>query len=141
MSNLTIKDPPVFTEQIYKVKKEDYITAELENAIKEALLNNDIFLKRQIEDKMKNHNTEETAHADLFSNVVRYRSLATRIRNPEKPDYGLGGGGEWSGTLETAPYSGTAEVTIVVNDTEYDGTNISRNWEEAPNGTIILMEE
>lgn len=94
-----------------------------------------------LQEKIQNHNMDETAHADLFSNVVRYRSLTTRIRNPEKPDYGLGGGGEWSGTLETAPYSGTAEVTIVVNDTEYDGTNISRNWEEAPNGTIILMEE
>lgn len=129
MSNLTIKDPPVFTEQIYKVKKEDYVTAELENEIKGALLNNDIFLKKFMEEI-----------SEKLSNV-QYRPLATRIRNPDKPDYGLGGGGEWSGTLEVASYSGAAEITVVVNGVEYDGKNISQNGESAPNGTIIIREE
>lgn len=141
MANLAIKDPPVFTEQIYKITKKDRITAELENEIKGALLNNDIFLKKLVETNSENHNADENAHADLLSNVVRYRPLATRIRNPDKPDYGLGGGGEWSGTLEIASYSGAAEVTVIANGMEYDGKNISRNGEAAPNGTIIIMEE
>lgn len=94
-----------------------------------------------LQEKIQKHNTDEAAHADLLSNVVHYRLLATRIRNPDKPDYGLGGGGEWSGTLEVASYSGAAEVTVVVNGTDYDGKNISRNGETAPNGTIIIREE
>ncbi len=94
-----------------------------------------------LKEKIQYHNTDETAHAGLLSNVARYRPLATRIRNPDKPDYGLGGGGEWLGTLEAAAYSGTSEVTVVVNGVDYDGKNISKNRENAPNGTIIIVEE
>ena len=40
MANLPISSPPVFTSEIYQTKSEDLITAELENMIKGALLNN-----------------------------------------------------------------------------------------------------
>ena len=55
MAHLTIHDPPVFTEKIYQTEEEDYLTAELENEIKGALLNNDVFLKALIEEKKKGH--------------------------------------------------------------------------------------
>lgn len=49
MANLIIKDPPAFTEEICAVTEADKITAELENRIKAALLNNDVFLKKILE--------------------------------------------------------------------------------------------
>ena len=45
MANLIVKNPPEFTEQIHKTEKEEFITADLENEIKSALLNNEVFLK------------------------------------------------------------------------------------------------
>ncbi len=50
MANLEILNPPQFSEEIKKVKEEDFITAEIENEIKRRLLNNDIFLKKMIEE-------------------------------------------------------------------------------------------
>ncbi len=90
-------------------------------------------------DAIKRHDTSESAHAELFAKIGR-KVISERIRDPSKPDYGLGGGGEWSGALEVSSYSGNAEVTVVVNNTEYDGDNISRDPENAPDGTIIVKE-
>lgn len=56
MSYLTIKDPPVFQETIYKTEREDFITAELENEIKGTLLNNEIYLKKLAESIQKKSN-------------------------------------------------------------------------------------
>ena len=50
MANLEILNPPQFSEEIKKVKEEDFITAAIENEIKRKLLNNDIFLKKMIEE-------------------------------------------------------------------------------------------
>ncbi len=58
MANLIIKDPPVFQSTIHKTEREDYITADLENEIKGALLNNDIYLKNlaeRIQEKSNEH--------------------------------------------------------------------------------------
>ena len=38
-------------------------------------------------------------------------------------------------------YTGNAEVTVVLGGKEYDGKNISRDAENAPNGTFIIREE
>ncbi len=89
-----------------------------------------------LEKKIAEHNNSETAHA----NVPRVKVIAKRIRDPNKPDYGLGGGGEWQGALEVASYSGTAEVAVILNNSEYDGKNISRDAENSPDGTMIIKE-
>ncbi len=56
MANLPILDPPVFTREIYQTKMEDLITAELENKIKGALLNNDVYLNILLEQVIFNLN-------------------------------------------------------------------------------------
>lgn len=90
---------------------------------------------------LESHNSDETAHAELFARLKR-RVVATRLRDPEKPDYGVGGGGDTTGVaLITADHTGNAEITVVLNGKEYDGKNISRDAENAPNGTIIIKEE
>lgn len=90
---------------------------------------------------LERHNTDETAHSELFARLKR-RVVATRLRDPSKPDYGVGGGGGTTGAaLITADYTGNAEVTVVLGGKEYDGKNISRNAENAPNGTLIIKEE
>lgn len=55
MKNLEILNPPQFSEEIYKVEEEEFITAEIENGIKRKLLNNDIFLKKMIEEIRKSN--------------------------------------------------------------------------------------
>ncbi len=90
---------------------------------------------------LERHNTDETAHSELLARLKR-RVVATRLRDPSKPDYGVGGGGGTTGAaLITADYTGNAEVTVVLNGKEYDGKNISRDAEIAPNGTLIIKEE
>ena len=56
MADLIVKNPPEFTEQIHKTEKEEFITADLENEIKSALLNNDVFLKALAEAIQKKSN-------------------------------------------------------------------------------------
>lgn len=92
---------------------------------------------------LERHNADEAAHAELFARLKR-RVVAARLRDPSKPDYGVGeagGGGDTTGALIAADYTGTAEVTIIMNGKEYDGKNISRDAENAPNGTFIIREE
>ena len=68
MAYLEVHNSPVFTKEIYKTEEEDYITAELENKIKGALLNNDVFLKALIEEKEKDHlYSKELEKADLLT--------------------------------------------------------------------------
>ena len=90
---------------------------------------------------LEHHNTDEAAHTKLFERLKRH-VVAARLRDLSKPDYGAGGGGDTTGAaLITADYTGTAEVTIVMNGKEYDGKNISRDAENASNGTLIIKEE
>ena len=88
MAYLTINDPPVFSEKIYQVEEEDYITADLENEMKGALLNNDVFLKALIEEKEKAHlYSKELEEADLLTvqengtYYVKYAQNAPDERN------------------------------------------------------------
>lgn len=68
MAYLAINDPPVFSEKIYQIEEEDWLTAELENEIKGALLNNDVFLKALMEEKEKAHlYSKELEKADLLT--------------------------------------------------------------------------
>ncbi len=67
LGNLQIKDPPIFTEQVHQIEEEEYLTAELENEIKGALLNNEVFLKvlaetiqKTVEAHIKNGNLHVT---------------------------------------------------------------------------------
>ena len=64
--------------------------------------------------------------------------VAVRERDPTKPDYGLGGGA--AVTLRAAPYTGTAEITLQVEQTEYDAENMSARPQAAPSGTIIIKK-
>lgn len=78
--------------------------------------------------------------------VAVLRGIRTRVRDPGKPDYGLGGGGETaevSVVLLTGDHTGEAEVSALVNGQEYDIENMSTESGSAPNGTLILtnMEE
>lgn len=78
---------------------------------------------------------------ELFGCNTR-KEIAKRLRDPGKPDYGAGGGGDAAGvTLITAEHTGNADVTVVIGGKEYDGKNISRRAEDAPSGTLIIKEE
>ncbi len=70
MKNLEILNPPQFSEEIYKVEEEEFITAEIENGIKRKLLNNDIFLKKMIEEIkpnfLRNPNFKIALRGDYF---------------------------------------------------------------------------
>ncbi len=63
-------------------------------------------------------------------------------RDPSKPAYGLGGGtGEDAVALLTGPYTGQAEVAVVLDGKLYDAQNISTDGTAVPDGNIILQEE
>lgn len=99
-----------------------YITVEQFNAIKEKI------------------ERLQTDVREIGCNIRK--EIAKRLRDPGKPDYGVGGGGEAAGvTLITAEHTGSADVTVVINGKDYDGKNISRRAEDAPSGTIIIKEE
>ncbi len=69
-------------------------------------------------------------------------------RDPTKPDYGLGGEtGGGSGingdqaSLRVSAYTGTADVTVVLNEELYDADNVRRSASVALNGDMILEED
>jgi len=69
---------------------------------------------------------------------------AVRPRTPDKPAYGLGGGGDSGGAgvvLETGPYTGGTEVGVVVSGVLYDAKNVSTRGDAAPEGTILIKTE
>lgn len=72
--------------------------------------------------------------------AVTHRTVATRVRDPSKPTYGLGDGGDTVAVaLETVPYTGAAEVTVSVDGNEYD-VNMSTDGANAPDGTLIIRK-
>lgn len=83
------------------------------------------------------------AHAaDLSAHANRRHVIATRVRDPARPTYGLepGGGGEAEVLLAAGPYTGTAEVSAVISGVEYDAENMSVNGGNVPDGTLILTK-
>lgn len=65
-----------------------------------------------------------------------WRVVASRDRDPGLPDYGL----DKAVMLRAAPYTGTAEITLQVEQTEYDAENMSARPQAAPSGTIIIKK-
>lgn len=90
-----------------------------------------------VEQVVAAHNTDVTAHSN------QRHVIAARIRDPGKPDYGLGGGGDQTAVtiaLDTGDYTGEAEITAIVSGTEYDAENMSADGETAPDGTLIITQ-
>lgn len=80
----------------------------------------------------------------IADNIPRMRPIASRLRDPAKPDYGLGGGAaeaEAEAVLILRDYTGTAEATAVLSGQEYDALNISTGGDAIPDGTIILNKQ
>ncbi len=88
---------------------------------------------------MAAHNADPNAHA------AQRRVIAVRPRDPDKPDYGMGGGGEDGGevsvALKVGPYTGEREAGVVVSGVLYDAENMSANGDTAPDGTILIKTE
>lgn len=80
--------------------------------------------------------------ADLSAHANRRHVIATRVRDPARPTYGLepGGGGGAEVLLAAGPYTGTAEVSAIVSGVEYDAENMRVNGENIPDGTLILKK-
>ena len=92
------------------------------------------------------HQGDPEAHSALFAALEARHGrhvVATRLRDPSKPDYGLDTGGEAAAVLDVGPYTGAAQVAAIVSGVEYDAKNMSANGENTPDGTLILrkMEE
>lgn len=107
------------------------------------------------------HDQNQTAHGKGVPNGVasldgsgkvpegqlpwKHRVVAARPRDPGKPDYGVGGGGEDGGevsvALKAGPYTGTSEVGVVVSGVLYDAHNMSTHGDTAPDGTILIKTE
>ena len=89
------------------------------------------------------HKSNPAAHGELFEDFearhVR-RVIATRVRDPSRPAYGLGGGGDTAVVLDVGPYTGGTEVSVIISGEEYDAKNMSANGENVPDGTLILQQ-
>ena len=75
---------------------------------------------------------------------IKFTAVETTERDPNKPDYGLNqpGGGETENvTLEASTYTGTAEVTLIMNNKQYDAANMTAKEDAATDGTMIIQEE
>lgn len=73
---------------------------------------------------------------------VKCKAVEVYERDPNKPTYGFNGD-EFSEevTLKAKTYTGTAEVTVVVDGTDYDAENVKRSAQGALVGDIIINEE
>ncbi len=72
--------------------------------------------------------------------AFEYHVISTRVRDPAKPDFGLGDITEKSAALEVGTYTGNAEISAVVNGVEYDAENICQNGDGAPDGALIIKQ-
>lgn len=97
------------------------------------LVAEDIELKADLDPVTKKLKLEQLPEQQQPVHVI-----ATRDRDPAKPDYGLGGGA--AVMLRAGPYTGTAEITLQVEESEYDAENMSAKPQEAPSGTIIIRK-
>lgn len=97
----------------------------------------DVVTAADVEAAIQRHNADQNAHE------AKFHVITTRTRSPEKPGYGLGGGGEAEVLLEVSPYTGDAEVSVIVNGTAYNADNMSTSEKTAESGTLIInkMEE
>lgn len=77
----------------------------------------------------------------IGDNIPRLRVIASRLRDPSKPDYGLGGGGGAELVLELEGYTGKAALSAVLSGREYDALNLGTSGEAIPDGTIMIRKE
>lgn len=67
-------------------------------------------------------------------------------RDPNKPTYGFGdesgggGGTDQEVTLTAKTYTGTADVTLILNNNQYDADNMKRTVSGTINGDMIIEE-
>lgn len=80
MANLPIISPAEFTSEIYQRQREDFITSELENEITGQLLNNDIYLKKEMEEltlTSENHGNDTEIHVTPAEKSI-WNAVATQ---------------------------------------------------------------
>lgn len=87
-----------------------------------------------VETALQDHNNDLRAHEQ------RRHVIKARVRDSWRPDYGLGGGWDGTAAIETGPYTGDAEISVIVNDTEYDAKNMTQNADNARNGDLIITK-
>jgi len=94
-------------------------------------------MKRILASAFEEHNADWNAHKN------RRFVVAERIRDPDKYDYGIGGGEGKIVVLDTGPLTGKTELSVVVSGSEYDANNLSSKKETAASGSLIIrpMEE
>ena len=67
--------------------------------------------------------------------------VAVRVRDPSRPDYGLGAGRDGIAVLDAGPVTGSAQVTAIVSGVEYDANNMrAASADDVPDGTLILRK-
>lgn len=126
MANLVIKNPPEFTEEICAVTEADKITAELENRIKAALINNDVFLKEALGvllEAVNRHIESDTIH--VTEQDKEFWDAKAETAEATQSESGLMGAGDkqkLDGVAENAEVNQDAfskvkvgNVTIVAN--------------------------
>lgn len=88
------------------------------------------------------HSEDPEAHSEQFAALeakCRRHVIATRVRDPSKPSYGLEDG-DAVAVLDVGPFTGGAEVTAIVSGVEYDAKNMSASGDDVPDGTLILRK-
>ncbi len=121
----TLPEEPVYNTEIRKLQNSDPANAEtVFNPLVQAILENIQYVRLRL---------------DILADGSRRYIAATRPRDPTKPLYGLDG--TRSVSLETEPYTGDAELGVVVSGVLLDAKNMSFDGEVGPDGTIILKTE
>ena len=129
MANLEVKNPPEFTDKIYKTEREDLLTAELENSIKGSLLNNDVFLKQALlEESTRAKEAEETNKNNLTAHVADKT-------NPHKVTKAQIGLGNVDNTADMDKPVSTAQQEALDRHTGNNAVHITEaertNWNDA----------
>ena len=84
------------------------------------------------------YNVEDfNANMDAIDAAAARHVIASRERDPSLPTYGIG---NQEAVLLTGPYTGTAEISLQVEEREYDAENMSAKPATSPNGTIIIKK-
>lgn len=103
-------------------------------------------------EQLANHNSDPNAHANLLEKLrnefsqISYTAVEITERDPDKTNYGLESGkpGGWETenvTINANTFTGTAEVTIIVDESQYDAENVTAKKSAATNGMIIIEEK
>ncbi len=111
MANFEIPENPEYTKELRKFEEEDFVHAELFNAVTQALLNNDEFLRKVI----------EQYKAELQSNLSLQQEELTQYTNTKISDL-IGGAPETLDTLKEVADAIQENDDVVTALTEAIGT-------------------